>query len=68
MKKHPERVRKVPSRKVCVPIGSSSSHRSWSAQLDGVGCPASISYKTYYDTEEVRACCMLSISFSASLH
>ncbi|KAF9015592.1 hypothetical protein BDQ17DRAFT_1341330 [Cyathus striatus] len=39
VKKHPERVRKVPSRK-----------------LEGVGCPASISYKTYFDTEEVRAC------------
>ncbi|RXW22580.1 hypothetical protein EST38_g3296 [Candolleomyces aberdarensis] len=39
VKKHPERVRKVPSRK-----------------LEGQGCPASISYKTYYDTEEVRAC------------
>ncbi|KAG6821394.1 hypothetical protein H0H93_014191 [Arthromyces matolae] len=39
VKKHPERVRKVPSRK-----------------LDGVGCPASISYKTYFDTDEVRAC------------
>ncbi|KAK2461586.1 hypothetical protein APHAL10511_006049 [Amanita phalloides] len=39
IKKHPERVRKVPSRK-----------------LEGIGCPASISYKTYFDTEEVRAC------------
>ncbi|KIY51259.1 hypothetical protein FISHEDRAFT_18031, partial [Fistulina hepatica ATCC 64428] len=39
VKKHPERVRKVPSRK-----------------LEGVGCPASISFKTYYDSEEVRAC------------
>ncbi|KAI8990558.1 hypothetical protein BD414DRAFT_381636, partial [Trametes punicea] len=39
VKKYPDRVRKVPSRK-----------------LDGVGCPASISYKTYFDTEEVRAC------------
>ncbi|KAJ7786546.1 hypothetical protein B0H16DRAFT_1490827 [Mycena metata] len=38
VKKHPERVRKVPSRK-----------------LDGEGCSASISFKTYYDTEEVRA-------------
>ncbi|KAF8078835.1 hypothetical protein FPV67DRAFT_81585 [Lyophyllum atratum] len=41
VKKHPERVRKVPSRK-----------------LDGQGCPASISYKTYFDTDEVRACYM----------
>ncbi|KAF8973630.1 hypothetical protein BDZ97DRAFT_1776010 [Flammula alnicola] len=39
IKKHPERVRKVPSRK-----------------LDGQGCQASVSYKTYFDTEEVRAC------------
>ncbi|TFK77310.1 hypothetical protein BDN72DRAFT_830475 [Pluteus cervinus] len=39
VKKHPERVRKVPSRKI-----------------EGNGCPASISYKTYFDTEEVRAC------------
>ncbi|KAJ7040386.1 hypothetical protein C8F04DRAFT_1254137 [Mycena alexandri] len=39
VKKHPERVRKVPSRK-----------------LDGEGCSASISFKTYFDTEEVRAC------------
>ncbi|KAG2120652.1 uncharacterized protein F5147DRAFT_600785 [Suillus discolor] len=39
VKKHPERVRKVPSRK-----------------LDGQGCLASISYKTYYDTDEVRVC------------
>ncbi|KAF7307118.1 hypothetical protein MIND_00505200 [Mycena indigotica] len=39
VKKHPERVRKVPSRK-----------------LDGKGCGASISYKTYFDSEEVRAC------------
>ncbi|KAJ7675389.1 hypothetical protein B0H17DRAFT_1081237 [Mycena rosella] len=39
VKKHPERVRKVPSRK-----------------LDGEGCSASISFKTYYDSDEVRAC------------
>ncbi|KAJ7070821.1 hypothetical protein C8F01DRAFT_398495 [Mycena amicta] len=39
VKKHPERVRKVPSRK-----------------LDGKGCGASISFKTYFDTEEVRVC------------
>ncbi|KXN88741.1 hypothetical protein AN958_06608 [Leucoagaricus sp. SymC.cos] len=38
IKKHPERVRKVPSRKL------------------EVGCPASISYKTYFDSEQVRAC------------
>ncbi|KAF8632995.1 hypothetical protein AX15_001592 [Amanita polypyramis BW_CC] len=41
VKKHPERVRKVPSRK-----------------LEGIGCPASISYKTYFDSDEVRACYM----------
>ncbi|KAI0784987.1 hypothetical protein C8Q75DRAFT_340155 [Abortiporus biennis] len=39
VKKYPDRVRKVPSRK-----------------LDGQGCPASISYKTYFDSDEVRAC------------
>ncbi|KAI6047819.1 hypothetical protein EDC04DRAFT_3101377 [Pisolithus marmoratus] len=39
VKKHPDRVRKVPSRK-----------------LEGQGCQASISYKTYFDTEEVRVC------------
>jgi len=39
VKKYPERVRKVPSRK-----------------LDGTGCQASMSYKTYFDTPEVRVC------------
>ncbi|KAI0285299.1 hypothetical protein BGY98DRAFT_1087147 [Russula aff. rugulosa BPL654] len=39
VKKYPERVRKVPSRK-----------------LDGRGCQASMSYKTYFDTPEVRVC------------
>jgi hypothetical protein len=39
VKKHPDRVRKVPSRK-----------------LEGQGCQASISYKTYYDTEDIRVC------------
>ncbi|KAI0322184.1 hypothetical protein OF83DRAFT_1279895 [Amylostereum chailletii] len=38
-KKFPERVRKVPSRK-----------------LDGKGCSASISYKTYFNTDEIRVC------------
>jgi hypothetical protein len=28
-------------------------------QLEGQGCQASISYKTYFDTEEVRACCKI---------
>lgn len=41
VKKYPDRVRKVPSRK-----------------LEGTGCPASISYKTYFDTDEVRVCYM----------
>lgn len=27
------------------------------AQIEGQGCPASISYKTYFDTEEVRVSC-----------
>lgn len=27
------------------------------SQLDGGGCSASISYKTYFDKEEVRASC-----------
>ncbi|KAF5368632.1 hypothetical protein D9758_002324 [Tetrapyrgos nigripes] len=39
VKKHPERIRKVPSRKI-----------------EGQGCAACISFKTYFDTEEVRAC------------
>ncbi|TFY82952.1 hypothetical protein EWM64_g1065 [Hericium alpestre] len=39
VKKFPDRVRKVPSRK-----------------LEGKGCPASISYKTYFDRQEVRVC------------
>ncbi|QRV83111.1 hypothetical protein RhiJN_11127 [Ceratobasidium sp. AG-Ba] len=37
VKKHPERTRKTPSRKI-----------------DGVGCPASICYKTYVHTDVVR--------------
>ncbi|ETW87070.1 hypothetical protein HETIRDRAFT_437723 [Heterobasidion irregulare TC 32-1] len=39
VKKFPDRVRKVPSRK-----------------LEGKGCPASISYKTYFETDEIRVC------------
>ncbi|EKM84160.1 hypothetical protein AGABI1DRAFT_104119 [Agaricus bisporus var. burnettii JB137-S8] len=46
IKKHPERVRKVPSRKL------------------EVGCPASISYKTYFDSEQVRACCLANLPFT----
>jgi hypothetical protein len=26
-------------------------------QIEGTGCSASISFKTYYETEEVRVCC-----------
>ncbi|KAI0068180.1 hypothetical protein BV25DRAFT_529986 [Artomyces pyxidatus] len=40
VKKFPDRVRKVPSRK-----------------LEGRGCSASMSYKTYFDTPEIRVCC-----------
>jgi hypothetical protein len=31
----------------------------WSCpiQLEGTGCQASISYKTYFDSDQVRACC-----------
>ncbi|KAI0039098.1 hypothetical protein FA95DRAFT_1684413 [Auriscalpium vulgare] len=39
VKKFPDRVRKVPSRK-----------------LDGKGCNASMSYKTYFETDEIRVC------------
>ncbi|KAI0073709.1 hypothetical protein K474DRAFT_1563253, partial [Panus rudis PR-1116 ss-1] len=39
VKKFPDRVRKVPSRK-----------------LEGQGCPASISFKTYHNSDEVRVC------------
>ncbi|KAG6333904.1 hypothetical protein ID866_5189 [Astraeus odoratus] len=52
VKKHPERVRKVPSRKVSTSLGVSH---------------ASISFKTYYDTEEVRVCCQYPISNGNSL-
>jgi len=57
IKKHPERVRKVPSRKVCLTIYLFRPSNSKHIQLDGQGCQASISYKTYFETEEVRACC-----------
>jgi len=32
---------------------------SCSIQLEGTGCQASISYKTYFDSDQVRACCKL---------
>lgn len=35
-----------------------------SRKLDGDGCSASISYKTFFHTEEVRACCMFPRSSS----
>ncbi|KAG6380998.1 hypothetical protein JVT61DRAFT_5393 [Boletus reticuloceps] len=58
VKKHPERLRKVPSRKVSVRADTVLltyvTHRK--KKLDGQGCQASISYKTYFDTEEVRVC------------
>ena len=58
VKKYPDRHRKVPSRKVgaldseCV-----TCTLNWNSQLEGTGCSASISFKTYYETEEVRVCC-----------
>jgi hypothetical protein len=61
VKKHPERVRKVPSRKVRT---RSTLHcmicLHVPCQLEGQGCQASISYKTYFDTDEVRVCCRYS--------
>ena len=61
VKKHPERVRKVPSRKVRRSASGDHSHvKQWIRKLEGQGCPASISFKTYYDTDEVRACCKIS--------
>jgi hypothetical protein len=65
VKKFPERVRKLPSRKVCYMLCASNAPLT-SIQLEGRGCPASMSYKTYFDTPEVRACCMCR-SASASL-
>ena len=61
VKKYPERVRKVPSRKVWpMPffLCFLRIHSHFCVQLEGIGCPASISYKTYFDTPEVRVCCM----------
>jgi hypothetical protein len=59
VKKYPERIRKVPSRKVrCVRVELElCAERQSRRQLDGKGCSASISYKTYFDTEEIRVCC-----------
>ena len=55
IKKHPERQRKVPSRKVgdVIPVLLTISNQG--RQIEGEGCPASISFKTYYGTDEVRA-------------
>jgi hypothetical protein len=39
---------------------------SRSYQLEGVGCPASISFKTYFDTDEVRACCKIIYAHASS--
>ncbi|TCD68093.1 hypothetical protein EIP91_011546 [Steccherinum ochraceum] len=50
VKKYPDRVRKVPSRKI-----------------EGTGCPASISFKTYFDSDEVRACYMSEHSHETGL-
>ena len=61
VKKHPERVRKVPSRKVRRSAFGDHSHvKQWIRKLEGQGCPASISFKTYFNTDEVRACCKIS--------
>ena len=64
VKKHPDRVRKVPSRKVSLLLSSTRATTSAHARacnmyekLEGQGCQASISYKTYYDTEDIRVCC-----------
>lgn len=59
VKKYPDRVRKVPSRKVRT-VFSPCHDGLLSAiarKLEGTGCSASISYKTYFDTDEVRVCC-----------
>ena len=60
VKKYPERVRKVPSRKVCRMSCALNASLTFTIapQLEGRGCPASMSYKTYFDTLEVRVCCM----------
>jgi len=59
VKKYPDRHRKVPSRKVGAPGFDRVRNRTlnWKPQLEGTGCSASISFKTYYETEEVRVCC-----------
>jgi hypothetical protein len=56
VKKHPERQRKVPSRKVLLHLHSCHVCLITTLrQLEGVGCPASISFKTYHGTDEIRA-------------
>lgn len=64
VKKYPERIRKVPSRKVYSYVSVSMNASLIplvASQLDGRGCQASMSYKTYFDTSEVRVCCTCSI-------
>ncbi|CAL1694010.1 unnamed protein product [Somion occarium] len=51
VKKYPDRVRKVPSRK-----------------LEGQGCAASISYKTYWHAEEIRVCCKWFVPYNIPEH
>jgi len=67
VKKFPERQRKLPSRKVRFDmyVLLRSSHFSL-GKLDGEGCPASISYKTFFHTDEVRACCMFLFACSSA--
>ena len=43
----------MPANTPLTPVGAS--------QLDGKGCQASMSYKTYFDTPEVRVCCTFAI-------
>ncbi|KAJ7734614.1 hypothetical protein B0H16DRAFT_1327500 [Mycena metata] len=51
VKKFPDRIRKVPSRK-----------------MDGKTCAASISYKTYFDSDEVRVRCKYLLHISEHSH
>ncbi|KAG8812191.1 hypothetical protein FRC17_002145 [Serendipita sp. 399] len=53
VKKFPDRPRKTPSKKASNIriIASSTAH---TLQIEGVGCPSTISYKTYHDSPVVR--------------
>ena len=62
MKKYPERNRKVPSRKVGASTFPDVQCSVGKSQLEGTGCSASISFKTYYETEEVRVCCKFGLA------